>query len=223
MAFDFLGYISQQLEQQHFNLFADETKSLKQRYITHLIAFQLNQLIELGQQDRQALHQKIQNLDANWLVNTTSQQIAQDTSASNFFEPIQPKLHDSQYKIANLILNELLQLDLTSQLGASGLKELLDGQYPWLQDEAEPWFWDSIGHPELKTTESTQPTDTDFNQVMKEFSQMIQQQAQNHPEHDDYALAEHSQTEQKIVSCGYRIANPIIAFFIIVFLFKIII
>lgn len=220
MAFDFLNYISQQVGQQQPTLLAGEEKSFKHRYIIHLVAFQLNQLMQCSKKDSTLAYQKIQQLDADWLVQLSTRQIEQDTVAATFFQHIQSKIAESHQKIAALILNELSQLDQTAQLGALGINELLDGQYPWLQQEVEPWFWDSIGHPEFKITREAQQPDTDFNQVMKEFSQIIQQQAQQPPEHDTHLLIDDSNTTPQQASCFYRIINPVIAISIILFLFK---
>lgn len=222
MAFDLLSYISQQVGQQHTGLFADEDKNAKQRYVTHLIALQFYQLIQVVKSDSNAAYQIIQQQDATWLSQKASQHIQQEALATQFFQPIQSKIAAANEKIAATILQELLQLDQTAQLGISGIKELLEGQYPWMQNDVEAWFWDSVGLPEYKVVEATEHNDeADFNQVMKEFSQMIQQQA----EHTANTTPD-VQTVQEVgtqhISTLYRVLNPMIALAIIIGLFNII-
>lgn len=222
MAFDLLSYISQQVGQHHTGLLADEDKNAKQRYVTHLIALQFHQLIQIVKNEAHNAYQIIQQQDVMWLSQKTSQHIQQETLATQFFQPIHSKVAAANEKIAATILQELLQLDQTAQLGISGIKELLEGQYSWMQNDVEAWFWDSVRLPEYKVVEETQHNDeADFNQVMKEFSQMIQQQAA----HTANTSAK-VQTEQEMniqhIGTFYRVLNPVIALAIIIGLFNII-
>lgn len=214
MAFDFVSYITQQVEQQHPNLFAEEGKAKKLAFITHLISLQLAKLIELQQKDSEQAYQFIQSRDHEWLSRKTQQHAIHD----DFYQPIQPKLADANTRIATTLLSELDQLDQNASLGQPGIQELLDGQYHWMQNQVQDWFWDSIGQPQYKLAEPKTDDQAEFQQVMKEFSQIIQQQAQQ-VEHTHARL----QPEQPIaipVGLFYVILNPVIAAAILIGLYQ---
>ncbi|GAA5008421.1 hypothetical protein GCM10023206_14920 [Acinetobacter puyangensis] len=221
MAFDFISYIAQQVGQQQPNLLADEPKQVKNRYLIHLIAFQLSALIETAQQDENKVYEKIQQLNSNWLADITQQTITHDQQALEYFQPISTKLSDISHKVATLMINEITQLDQNAHLGISGIKELLDGQYVWMQDQVEQWFWDSINHPEFKSLTSAQPSnEPDFDEIMQEFNHMLQQQAQHNPQ--DHATTHSTLADVTPIapSIFFKILNPLIAFVLILWIFS---
>ncbi|OUY05683.1 hypothetical protein [Acinetobacter populi] len=221
MAFDFISYIAQQVGQQQPNLLADQSKQVKNQYLIHLIAFQLSALIETTQHDENKVYEKIQQLDSAWLVDMTQHTITQDQRASEYFQPIATKLSDSNHKIATIIINEFAQLDQNAHLGVAGIKELLDGQYAWMQDQVEQWFWDSIDHPELKLSTSSQPADEpDFNEIMQEFNHMLQQQAQHNPQDHTAPHTPVAEITPIAPSTFFKILNPLIALLIILWIFS---
>lgn len=224
MAFDFVSYIKQQVEQQHPSLLADEDKIVRKRYVRHLIGLQLAELHQSIQKDADDTYDKIKQQDDDWLVQITQKRLDKDSEAVAFFKPIWGgKLNTCSHKVAKVILNELSQLDENSGLGIEGIEELLSGQYVWLQDRVLPWFWDTVGHPEFKQVEaaSAESDAATTEDVMKEFNQLIQQQRDAHTQKHEHSVA----TEQTIpkpqeIGTVYKILAPLIALFILIFLFQ---
>ncbi len=215
MAFDFVSYIHQQIEQQSFS----NTQAPEKPFLIHLISLQLAELIDLIQHDAGHTYEKIKQTDAAWLSNHADQFINNDALAHSYFHPQLEQQPQINQQIAQTILQELRQLDDNAGLGILGIQELLEGQYNWMQEQIEPWFWDSIGHPEYKTDEQSHSDSTpNFNEVMKEFNQMIHQQIQ----HDDEQSQELQPTAAITIpeaSTLFKCLNPLIALAIIIWLF----
>ncbi len=179
MAFDFVSYIGQQVEQQQPQLLASQAKAERKQFVTHLLAFQVAELISAQKKNADAVYAQIQNQDVEPLSTRTYSHIQNEEKAQQYFAPIQPELQSTNHDIAQIFLQELQHLDQSASLGQSGIAELINGQQHWLQVHADAWFWDSIGQPENKRAEDIEAEQAvDSQQVMKEFSQMINQNAQ---------------------------------------------
>ncbi|MEC8887158.1 MAG: hypothetical protein VX875_08760 [Pseudomonadota bacterium] len=228
MAFDFVSYIGQQVEQQQPQLLASQAKAERKQFVTHLLAFQVAELISAQKKNADAVYAQIQNQDVEPLSTRTYSHIQNEEKAQQYFAPIQPELQSTNHDIAQIFLQELQHLDQSASLGQSGIAELINGQQHWLQVHADAWFWDSIGQPENKRAEDIEAEQAvDSQQVMKEFSQMINQNAQHnaHPTDCDHAHQNANQTVELApatqASKVYLFLNPLIALAIIIFIYKV--
>lgn len=224
MAFDFVSYIGQQVEQQQPQLLASQAKAERKQFVTHLLAFQVAELISAQKKNADAVYAQIKNQDIEQLSTRTYSHIQNEEKAQQYFAPIQPELNATNQNIAQIFLQELQHLDQSASLGQDGISELINGQQHWLQVHADAWFWDSIGQPEHKRAEDIEAEQTvDSQQVMKEFSQMISQNAQ----HDTHQ-ADHDHAHQSVeiipsaeASRFFLVLNPLIALAIIIFIYKV--
>lgn len=229
MAFDFISYIEQQVEQQQPTLLALQPKAERKQFILHILALQVAELIAAQKKNADEVYTQIQNTDAEALANATATHIQNEDIAQQYFAPIQNELPASNRIVAETFLNELAHLDQSASLGQDGIAELIDGQHHWLQVHADGWFWDSIGQPEYKRAEDIKVVDdaVDGQQVMQEFSQMISQNAQHNTNQVDNAHA-HQHAHQSVVltptveaSKFFLVLNPLIALAIIIFIYKV--
>lgn len=211
MSFDLVSYLIQQAEQQQLLCCPDDMPE-KEQHITHLVALALAKLIAAVQHQADDVHQKIVEQQSAWLTEQLSRHISSETQAQQFFQPLQQHLDGCIEKFSQFIVAELAQLERNTQFGAAGLRELLDGQYTWMQSLVQPWFWDSIGQPQYKiepiATEDNQPA-ADYDQIMQEISQMVQQADQKAVEY----------IEPKAACICFRVLNPLIALAIIIWQF----
>lgn len=233
MAFDFVSYIGQQVEQQQPKLLASQPKVERKQFVLHLLALQVAELISAQKKHANEVYAQIQNQDVEPLASRTISHIQSEEKAQQYFAPIQSELLSANHDIAQIFLQELQHLDQSASLGQDGIAELIDGQHHWLRVHADVWFWDSIGQPEHKRAEDIEAEQAvDSQQVMKEFSQMISQNVQHdaHQANNDHTHqhAHQSHTHQNIVlaptaeaSKLYLFLNPLIALAIIIFIYKV--
>ncbi|KAA8732751.1 hypothetical protein F4V57_09310 [Acinetobacter qingfengensis] len=218
MAFDFLSYIVQQAEQQHPSIFTDETKLQRHELITHLIALHLAELQDIAEQKPDRLYEVIHEVEDDWLSKKSLKNIQEHDVAHAFFNHQRLKMQSAGLQTAHLLLTELKQLDQNANLEIDGLKELLQGQFLWMQQQVQSWFWDTIDKPEYKVVESEPEPEFDQAQVTKEFNQMIHQQ--NHEHHEPVVHVAAPNVEPVEASVLFKLINPIVALLIIIFLFK---
>ena len=233
MAFDFISYIEQQVEQQQPTLLASQPKAERKQFVLHLLALQVAELISAQKKNSNEVYSQIQNQDVKPLASRTISHIQSEEKAEHYFAPIESELQSANHDIAQIFLQELQHLDQSASLGQDGIAELIDGQHHWLRIHADGWFWDSIGQPEHKRAEDIEAEQAvDSQQVMKEFSKMISQNAQHdaHQADNDHTHqhAHQSHTHQNIVlaltaeaSKLYLFLNPLIALAIIIFIYKV--
>ncbi len=231
MAFDFVSYIGQQVEQQQPQLLASQPKAQRKQFILHILALQIAELISAQKKNPQHVYTQIQDQDTAQLIKQTISHIENEEKAQQYFAPIQSQLQSANQDIAQLFLQELKHLDQSASLGQDGIAELIDGQKDWLQLYTDDWFWDSIGQPENKPKKDLEVAQSvDSQQVMKQFSQMM---SQNTPQ--DTAMHMNTQTDELIhtttskhvneltptpISAFYLFLNPLIALAIIIFIFN---
>ena len=228
MAFDFVSYIGQQVEQQQPKLLASQPKVERKQFVLHLLALQVAELISAQKKHANEVYAQIQNQDVEPLASRTISHIQNEEKAAHYFTPIQSELQSANHDIAQIFLQELQHLDQTASLGQDGIAELIDGQLHCLQVYSDDWFWDSVGQPEHKRAEDIEAEQAvDSQQVMKEFSQMISQNAQHnaHPTDYDHAHQNANQTVELApttqASKVYLFLNPLIALAIIIFIYKV--
>ena len=224
MAFDFISYIEQQVEQQQPTLLASQPKAERKQFVLHLLALQVAELISAQKKNSNEVYSQIQNQDVKPLASRTISHIQTEEKTEHYFAPIQSELQSANHDIAQIFLQELQHLDQSASLGQDGIAELIDGQHHWLRVHANGWFWDSIGQPEHKRAEDIQAEQAvDSQQVMKEFSQMISQNAQQGSDqkdrdhtHQSIALAPTAEASK-----FFLVLNPLIALAIIIFIYKV--
>ena len=233
MAFDFVSYIGQQVEQQQPKLLVSQPKVERKQFVLHLLALQVAELISAQKKNSNEVYSQIQNQDVKPLASRTISHIQSEEKAQQYFAPIQSELLSANHDIAQIFLQELQHLDQSASLGQDGIAELIDGQHHWLRVHANGWFWDSIGQPEHKRAEDIEAEQAvDSQQVMKEFSKMISQNVQHdaHQADNDHTHqhAHQSHTHQNTVltptaeaSKLYLFLNPLIALAIIIFIYKV--
>lgn len=172
MAFDFLSYIVDQI-QHNSQLFVEKPKELRKYIISHITSFQLMHLLQLKQDESyQIIQQEHTQLNTQNLSSLPPQLLEK-----HLRDDIQ-HIEKSYQQITTILLDELKQLDFNENLGASGIKELLDGQLPWIQNTVDDWFWEAIQATEYKITKTHKNNEPNFNQIMKDFNQIILQKEQ---------------------------------------------
>ena len=224
MAFDFVSYIGQQVEQQQPKLLASQPKVERKQFVLHLLALQVAELISAQKKNANEVYAQIQNQDVEPLASHTISHIQSEEKAEHYFALIQSELQSANHDIAQIFLQELNHLDQSASLGQDGIAELIEGQHHWLRVHADGWFWDSIGQPEHKRAEDIEAEQiVDSQQVMKEFSQMISQNAQQGSDqkdrdhtHQSIALAPTAEASK-----FFLVLNPLIALAIIIFIYKV--
>ena len=224
MAFDFISYIGQQVEQQQPKLLVSQPKVERKQFVLHLLALQVAELISAQKKNANEVYAQIQNQDVEPLASHTISHIQSEEKAEHYFAPIQSELQSANHDIAQIFLQELNHLDQSASLGQDGIAELIEGQHHWLRVHADGWFWDSIGQPEHKRAEDIEAEQiVDSQQVMKEFSQMISQNAQQGSDqkdrdhtHQSIALAPTAEASK-----FFLVLNPLIALAIIIFIYKV--
>lgn len=228
MAFDFVSYIGQQVEQQQPKLLASQPKAERKQFVLHLLALQVAELISAQKKNASEVYTQIHNQDVELLATRTTSHIQNEEKAQQYFAPIQSELLSANHDIAQIFLQELKHLDQSASLGQDGIDELINGQQHWLQVHSDGWFWDSIGQPEHKRAEDIEAEQAvDSQQVMKEFSQMISQNSQHNEHPTDYDHA-HQNVNQTVELAPvteapklYLFLNPLIALAIIIFIYKV--
>lgn len=224
MAFDFVSYIGQQVEQQQPKLLASQPKVERKQFVLHLLALQVAELISAQKKNANEVYAQIQNHDVEPLASRTISHIKTEEKTEHYFAPIQSELQSANHDIAQIFLQELKHLDQSASLGQDGIAELIEGQHHWLRVHADGWFWDSIGQPEHKRAGDIEAEQiVDSQQVMKEFSQMISQNAQQGSDqkdrdhtHQSIALAPTAEASK-----FFLVLNPLIALAIIIFIYKV--
>lgn len=214
MAFDFLSYITQQVEQQHPNLFSDQNKTTRQVLFAHLISLHIIKLRNLLTEDLEHGFAQLINEDTQNLSQLVQNHIHQEEHAKQFFQAYTCSFASSNDKIASTLCAELRQLEQTAHLGSQGLFELIDGQLPWIQKQVENWFWDSTNLPEYKSEIPDESTEIELEQSLHQFNALLHQSADNTI---SSILVE--QTEVAEVHSFYRLINPLLALLIIIFIF----
>ena len=215
MAFDFLSYIVDQT-QQTSQLFVTIDKSQRKSVISHIVSLQLMHLMGL---DGKALYQTLDDDD---------NKLAQDalppnklTEFSTYLQQPTDQIKNANQHIANVLLNELQQLNNSAQLGESGLKELIHGQLAWIQQQVDDWFWLFINQTQHKITKTNKNDNPDFSQIMKDFNQIIlnkEQSIEHHSGANTTSLMPNKVQNSRILD----FLNPIIALIILYFLHNII-
>jgi hypothetical protein len=216
MAFDFLGYMIQQAEQQP-TLFADANKLQHQQLLAHLLSLQLAKLIEIAERSPQQAYQMVQQLQHAYLSEKVLKQLLNDPQARQFFDPETVKIHSATQLTAELLLTELKQLEQNAHLGQVGLLELLKGQYAWMQPQLQAWFWDCIAQPEYKVQPQDATDHADLDLPPQDLNPPLQ--SSSDPQQSDL----HRQPPPSLpilVHRGFKILAPILALLIVIYLFK---
>ena len=215
MAFDFLSYMVDQT-MQNSQLFVSVDKLQRKSIISHIISLQLKQLIDLDSKSSyQALQTSIQPLTEIGLSETRL------TEFSNQLQQPAESIKTAYSKIFKNLLDELQQLNSNASLGETGVKELLDGQLPWIQQQVDEWFWIFINQTQHKVTKTHKNNSPDFNQIMKDFNQIILNKEQSN-EHQSSATTARLDSNMAQKSIIIDFLNPIIALIILSFLHNII-
>lgn len=219
MSFDLTAYLKQQVMQQHPLFLANEDSNQRQQYLVHLVALQLHLL---AQTDQTECLTQIQHQQVDWLNRLCITHIETHPLSQQYFQTVQAKLTSASQTVAQITMIELAQLEQISNLGVAGIQELLQNQYELMAQYVDDWFLADIERNDLITTSYTgeQNNVADFNQVMQEFNQMLQQQIHHgtQGQHDGH----HQRTPDPIVAAVatlYKVLNPCIALFIICYVF----
>lgn len=167
MAFDFLNYIVDQT-QQNTRLFIEKPKEQRKYIISHIVALQLIYLRDLDPNKAYQLLE-ITTPQGNEipLPNDILKSFEENLSSNA------EQIEQAYEQINQLLLTELKQLNESAQLGAFGIKELTDGQLPWVQNNVDDWFWDTLQQTEHKITKTHKNNEPNFNQMMRDFNQII--------------------------------------------------
>lgn len=213
MAFDFLSYIVDQI-QQNTQLLVEKPKELRKYIISHITSFQLMYLLSQKQDE------------SYQIIHHTPEKLSEQSFHALPTEFLEKYLKDNiqhiqqaYTQVSNTLLTEIKQLDINANLGASGVKELLDGQLPWIQNTVDDWFWNCIQKPEHKITKTNKNNEPDFNQMMKDFNQIIMQK-EHSPENTTHLESIHLASDLVQTPKIFITLQPIIALLILYFLYN---
>lgn len=178
MAFDFVSYISSALATQQGALLPEQATDERISYLQHLIAFDLEDLIQQFATQPQHAYTQLREQPTQ-LVHQTSaaatRQITASSDALAYFAPIAAQLPQLIPLIAQRIVDELHQLDDISSLGAEGISELLAEQHQHMQPLVEHWYWPATGQEEPLHPDAELAA-VDMQQALSSFNQMLQEQ-----------------------------------------------
>lgn len=201
MAFDLVQYFSDQVKIQKPQLLQQYDADSRNAYIQELNALTLGKLIRLWREDDNKLYQEIKTLDPLY-IQEVSRHLT--TSVHNQSELPKPELEHSISEILSLQLTELKQLDETGNFGSNGLKELLQGQIEHLSGQADDWVWSTNELTELKGSKPLPQEELSLDDTMKEFNQMLHQQA-------DHAPVESTVAAEPTVPGWAKVLEPVVA------------
>lgn len=214
MAFDLVHYFYEQALIQKPELLSNLTIDEKKFHLNELNSLALGKIIQLWRFDENTLYQKIHQIDSIELRRLAHQL---STSAQNKSELDQISQENTLTGILALQLGELAQLDNTANLGKEGIGELLNGQLEYLSGQVNDWVWQTNQLKELVGTKQNVDNHTSeisLDESMKDFKDMIHQ-------HNEkvISLNDVSETHSIITPQWAKIIAPIVAFFIILFLY----
>lgn len=215
MAFDLVHYFYEQALVQKPELLSNLTIDEKKFHLNELNSLALGKVIQLWRFDEDTFYQKIHQIDSNEIQRLAHQL---STSAQNESELDQISQENTLIGILELQLDELAQLDNTANLGKEGVSELLNGQVEYLSGQANDWVWQTNQMKELigtKQNVNNNTTETSLDESVKDFRNMIHQQ-------NEKIILPNDMTETHLTTITPQWAKniaPIIAFFIIIFLY----
>ena len=205
MAFDLVQYFNDQIKIQKPTLLKKYDIEIRNQHLKEINSLVLGKLVSLWRQDENKQFQEVLKQDELYI-----QEISHTltTSLQNNSELSRIDLELCISEILDLQLKELKQLQETGNLGIQGLKELILGQVEHLSGQADDWVWSTNGLLELKGSKPIIEEEISLDSTMKEFNQMVQQQA-----HDDHAqIAE--QVAPRVPTWS-KVLEPVVALVIL--------
>ena len=201
MAFDLVQYFAAQIKLQKPSLLKQYNAVDRDQYIQEINALSLGKLVSLWREDNQKLYQEIDHQDELYI-----QEIARrlTTSKHNQSTLSKTELEQNISEVLALQLTELKQLDQTGNFGNKGLGELLLGQIEHLSGQADDWVWSTNDLIELKGSKPIPQEELSLEASMKEFNQMLHQQA-------DHAPVESTVAAEPTVPGWAKVLEPVVA------------
>ena len=177
MAFDLVQYFAEQINNQKPQLLEHYSREDRKTYLLEINALVLGKLISLWRTDDKKVYQEISSPDDLFI-----QEIARHLTTSSKNQSTLPKheLEPVVSEILKLQLAELKQLNDIGNLNTIGLHELILGQIEHLSGQASDWVWSTNDLTELKGSKPFEQEEISLDATMKEFSQMVHQNIQQH-------------------------------------------
>lgn len=177
MAFDLVQYFAEQINTQKPQLLEHYSREDRKTQLLEINALVLGKLISLWRTDDKKVYQEISSPDDLFI-----QEIARHLTTSSKNQSSLPKneLEPTVTEILKLQLAELKQLNDIGNLNIRGLHELILGQIEHLSGQASDWVWSTNDLTELKGSKPIEQEDISLDSTMKEFSQMVHKNIQQH-------------------------------------------
>ncbi|MDN5513114.1 hypothetical protein [Acinetobacter sp.] len=177
MAFDLVQYFAEQINTQKHQLLEHYSREDRKTQLLEINALVLGKLISLWRTDDKKVYQEISSPDDLFI-----QEIARHLTTSSKNQSSLPKneLEPTVTEILKLQLAELKQLNDIGNLNIRGLHELILGQIEHLSGQASDWVWSTNDLIELKGSKPIEQEEISLDSTMKEFSQMVHQNIQQH-------------------------------------------
>jgi hypothetical protein len=177
MAFDLVQYFAEQINTQKPQLLEHYSREDRKTQLLEINALVLGKLISLWRTDDKKVYQEISSPEDLFI-----QEIARHLTTSSKNQSSLPKneLEPTVTEILKLQLAELKQLNDIGNLNIRGLHELILGQIEHLSGQASDWVWSTNELTELKGSKPIEQEEISLDSTMKEFSQMVHQNIQQH-------------------------------------------
>ncbi|MGY5394036.1 hypothetical protein [Acinetobacter tandoii] len=201
MAFDLVQYFAEQIHLQKPELLNQYDPSERKSHLLEINTLSLGKLITLWRTDENKLYQEIQSQDQLYVVDIARHLTTSDQNHSKLSKP---EFERAMTEVLSLQLAELKQLDDTGNYGIKGLRELITGQVEHLSGQAEDWIWSTNELTELKGSKPIPEEEISLEETMKEFNQMVHQNAVEH--HEQVA-----EVEKTAVPTWAKVLEPVVA------------
>ncbi|MEJ2900079.1 hypothetical protein [Acinetobacter sp. NS-4] len=177
MAFDLVQYFAEQINTQKPQLLEHYSREDRKTQLLEINALVLGKLISLWRTDDKKVYQEISSPEDLFI-----QEVARHLTTSSKNQSSLPKneLEPTVTEILKLQLAELKQLNDIGNLNIRGLHELILGQIEHLSGQASDWVWSTNELTELKGSKPIEQEEISLDSTMKEFSQMVHQNIQQH-------------------------------------------